>query len=79
VRRFVRYGPSPRGALALCLAGRAAALLDGRLSLAFRDVTAVAVPALRHRVVLGIEGQREGVTPDSLVEEALAGVREEPA
>ena len=79
VRRFVRYGPSPRGALALCLAGRAAALLDGRLSLAFRDITAVAAPALRHRVVLGLEGQREGVSPDSLVDEVLASVQKEPA
>jgi MoxR-like ATPase len=79
VRRFVRYGPSPRGALALCLAGRAAALLDGRVSLAFRDVRAVAAQALRHRVLLGLEGQREGVSPDSLVEEVLASVQEEQA
>jgi MoxR-like ATPase len=76
VRSFVRYGPSPRGAQALCLAGRATALLDGRLSLAFRDVRAVAVPALRHRVLLSLEGQREGVSPDDLVAQALAGIPE---
>ena len=79
VRRYVRYGPSPRGAQALCLAGRATALLDGRLSLAFRDIRAVAAPALRHRVLLSLEGQREGVSPDSLVADALASVRHEAA
>jgi MoxR-like ATPase len=74
VRRFARYGPSPRGAQALCLAGRAAALLDGRLNLAFRDIREVAAPALRHRVLLSLEGEREGVSPDSLIEDALAAV-----
>ena len=74
VRRFARFGPSPRGAQALCLAGRACALLDGRLSLAFRDIRAVAVTALRHRVPLSLEGQREGVSADSLIEEAVDSV-----
>jgi MoxR-like ATPase len=74
VRRFARFGPSPRGAQALCLAGRACALLDGRLSLAFRDIRAVAVTALRHRVPLSLDGQREGVSADSLIEEAVAAV-----
>jgi MoxR-like ATPase len=74
VHRFARFGPSPRGAQALCLVGRASALLDGRLSLAFRDIRAVAVTALRHRVQLSLEGQREGVTADSLIEEAADSV-----
>jgi MoxR-like ATPase len=39
----------------------------------------VAAPALRHRVIIGLEGQREGVSPDSLVEEVLGSVQEEPA
>jgi MoxR-like ATPase len=77
VRRFARFGPSPRGAQALCLAGRACALLDGRLSLAFRDIRAVAVTALRHRVPLSLEGQREGVSADSLIEDAMGSVRPE--
>ena len=77
VRRSVRFGPSPRGAVALCLAGRVKALLDGRISLAFRDIRAIAAPALRHRVLLSLEGQREGVSPDSLVEQALASVPEQ--
>jgi MoxR-like ATPase len=78
VRRFVRYGPSPRGAQALCLAGRVVALRDGRFSLAYRDIRAVALPALRHRLVLNLAGQREGKLPDEIIETALARVPEEP-
>ncbi len=79
VRRFVRHGPSPRGTQALCLAGRAAALLDDRFSLAYRDIRAVSQPALRHRLVLNLAAEREGISPDTLVAEALARVPEEPA
>ena len=79
VRTLVRYGPSPRGAQALCLAGRACALLDGRLSLAFRDIRDVATAALRHRVLLSLEGEREGVTADSLIEDVLDRVRPQAA
>jgi MoxR-like ATPase len=77
VRKLVRYGPSPRGAQALCLAGRACALLDGRLSLAFRDIQAVATAALRHRVLRTLEGEREGVTADSLIKDVLGSIRPE--
>jgi MoxR-like ATPase len=77
VRRFVRHGPSPRGTQALCLAGRAAALLDDRFSLAYRDVRAVGLSALRHRLVLSLEGQRESVSPDEIVSDVLARVPEE--
>ncbi len=74
VRRFVRLGPSPRGAQALVLAGRAAALIDGRHSLAVEDVRAVALPALRHRLVLTIDAERQAVAADEIVAEALESV-----
>lgn len=74
----VRLGPSPRGAQALCLAGRVVALLDGRRSLAFSDVRAVAHDALRHRLALSFAAEREGVTADALIDAALERVPEEP-
>jgi MoxR-like ATPase len=77
VRRFVRLGPSPRGAQALALAGRVAALIDGRYSLAVEDVQAVAMPALRHRLVLTIDAERQGVSADEIVAEALAALPRE--
>jgi MoxR-like ATPase len=74
VRRHVRLGPSPRGAQALALAGRVAALMDGRISLAFEDVRAVALPALRHRLMLSFDAERAGISADDLVSDALARV-----
>jgi MoxR-like ATPase len=76
VRDYVRLGPSPRGAQALSLGGRINALLDGRHNLSVEDVQAVAMPALRHRLVLNFDAEREAVTPEAIVADALARVRE---
>ena len=74
VRRFVRYGSSPRGAQALVLGGKVNALLDDRFNASFDDVRAVALPALRHRLILSFEGEAEGVDPDTIVEDLLKQV-----
>jgi MoxR-like ATPase len=78
LRRFVRLGPSPRGIQALVLAGRVAALIDGRPNLSVEDVRAVARPALRHRLVLTIDAERQGVTADEIVAEAVEALPREP-
>ncbi len=67
VRRFARYGSSPRGAQALVLGAKIMALLDGRFNVAIDDVRAVAAPALRHRIILNFEGQAEGIQPDQVI------------
>jgi MoxR-like ATPase len=72
VRRFVRYGSSPRGAQALALAGKVNALLDGRFNVAFEDVRSIAWPALRHRLILSFEGEAEGVDPDAILGDVLS-------
>jgi MoxR-like ATPase len=72
VRRFVRYGSSPRGAQALALAGKVNALLDGRFNVAFEDVRSIAGPALRHRLILSFEGEAEGVDPDAILGDVLS-------
>ncbi len=72
VRKYVRYGASPRGAQSIVLAAKIRALLEGRLNVAFEDVRAVAPPALRHRVVLNFEGEAEGLTTDEVIAETLA-------
>jgi MoxR-like ATPase len=76
VRRFVRYGSSPRGAQALMLAAKIEALRDGRFAPSFADVRRVALPALRHRVLLNFEGEAEGTSADTIVERILAGLPE---
>jgi MoxR-like ATPase len=72
VRKYVRYGASPRGAQSIVLAAKIRALLDGRLNVAFDDVRAMAAPALRHRIVLNFEGEAEGLTTDEVIAEVLA-------
>ena len=71
VKRFVRYGSSPRGAQALILAAKVRALLQGRFHVSFEDIDFVARPALRHRIILSFEGQAEGIETDDLIEELL--------
>jgi MoxR-like ATPase len=77
VRRYVRYGASPRAAQALILGGKVTALLAGRYNVAFEDLRAVAPAALRHRILLNFEGQAEGVSTDDVVREILEAVSEE--
>ena len=71
VRRYVRFGASPRGAQALILAAKATALLDGRPSVAAEDIRAVAPGALRHRLVVGYEAVADAVTADQIVAAVL--------
>lgn len=72
VRKFVRFGASPRGAQALLLAGKVRALAAGRANLSYEDVRAAALAALRHRLIPNFDAQAEGVDADRLVERALA-------
>jgi MoxR-like ATPase len=76
VRRFVRYGVSPRGAQALVLAAKARALMEGRYNVAVDDLRAVALPALRHRLQFNFEGEAAGVSVDELITEVLGSVVE---
>ncbi|MEM1032255.1 MAG: MoxR family ATPase [Myxococcota bacterium] len=71
VKRFVNFGSSPRGAQALLLAAKITALFDGRFAPGIDDVKKVAVPALRHRVLLNFEGEAEGVKTDQLLHQIL--------
>jgi MoxR-like ATPase len=77
VRDYVRLGPSPRGAQALMLAGSVSALLAGRHHLAYEDVRAVSLPALRHRLILTFDAERNGVTADDVVATAVRDVPED--
>ena len=78
-KQYVRYGASPRGIQTLILAGKIIALLEGRYNVAFADLRAAALPALRHRVILNFEAQAEGITGDDAIRGILEHVREEAA
>jgi MoxR-like ATPase len=75
VRRFIRYGSSPRGAQNIVLASKIRALLEGRYNVSYEDVRTVALPALRHRIILNfIEASAEGMTADSVLDEVIKHV-----
>ena len=71
VKRFVRFGSSPRGAQGIILAAKIKALRAERFNVAFADIAAVALPALRHRCVLNFEAEAEGVTSDAILADLL--------
>jgi MoxR-like ATPase len=71
VKRFVKFGSSPRGAQALLLAAKIRALFEGRFAASIDDVRVVALPALRHRVLLNFEGEAEGVKTDEVLREIM--------
>ena len=68
VNKFVRIGSSPRAAQALVLGAKCRALIAGRPTVAVEDIKAIALPALRHRIILNFEGDAEGLTSDQIVE-----------
>jgi MoxR-like ATPase len=73
-RKYIRYGSSPRGAQALVQGGRVRALMRGRLNVSLDDVTALALAALRHRIILNFDAHAEGKTADSVLAEILAAL-----
>lgn len=77
VKKYVRYGGSPRGMQAMILAGKIMSLLDGRYNVALRDIRTAAIPALRHRIILNFDGEAEGIAPDAIIANALEETPEE--
>ena len=63
----VKFGASPRAALALAAAAKARALMEGRLHAAYEDVRAIAGAVLRHRLLLDYGAKLEGITPDGVI------------
>jgi len=70
----VSLGASPRAAIALLQLAKAVAATDGRDYALPDDVKAMAVPVLRHRIVLRPEADLEGVTTDHVVADIVAAV-----
>ncbi|HUG81832.1 MAG TPA: MoxR family ATPase [Bryobacterales bacterium] len=75
-KKYIRYGSSPRGAQALMQAGRVRALMRGRLNVSIGDVRELALPALRHRIILNFDAHAEGKTADQVVAQILASLPE---
>ncbi|MCX8155084.1 MAG: MoxR family ATPase [Verrucomicrobiae bacterium] len=74
--QYLRFGSSPRGAQTLLLAGKVRALASGRFNVSFADLKAMALPALRHRLILNFEAEAEGITTDHILTKMLEDVPE---
>lgn len=72
VRRYVRYGASPRAGQSCLLAAKIQALLQGRYHVASEDLLNMAIPVLNHRMLLNFEAQADGVTAETILSEVIA-------
>jgi len=82
VKKYVRYGASPRAAQAMLLGAKVRALLDSdepRGHVSTDDVKATCKQAMRHRIILNFEGEAEGVHPDMVLEDVLEQIEPEMA
>jgi MoxR-like ATPase len=73
--RFISYGASPRASIALYIASKAEALMNGRDYVVPEDVKKVAYPVLRHRILLNYEAEAEKLNSDSVIKFILDKVR----
>jgi MoxR-like ATPase len=67
VKKYVSWGAGPRASQYLMLGAKARAAMDGRAMPDLEDVDSVALPVLRHRIVVNFQGEAEGIIPDRLI------------
>lgn len=73
---YVQYGSGPRGLQSIIKLAKARALMAGRFHVSIGDIKTVAMPALRHRILISYEGEAEGIDADSLISKLLEKVRQ---
>lgn len=71
VKEWVNWGAGPRAGQAMILAAKARALLKGRLSVIPEDISTVALPVLRHRIIVNFRAEAEGLTSDDVTKRLL--------
>lgn len=73
-KELIEYGASPRASIGLILASKARALIEGRKFVSSKDVDAMALPILRHRILLSFGAEREGKSADDVIKELIKQV-----
>jgi MoxR-like ATPase len=71
VKKYVNFGASVRAAQFLVLAGKVRALMYGRYHVSYDDVRALAIPILRHRVLLNFHAESERLNSDAILQRLL--------
>ncbi|GLI35705.1 AAA family ATPase [Desulforhabdus amnigena] len=72
---LIRYGASPRASIALCMASKAYALLQGRGYVTPQDVKSIGMDVLRHRVIISYEAEAEEKTSEDLIQQIFGTVK----
>ncbi|MCX5660381.1 MAG: MoxR family ATPase [Planctomycetota bacterium] len=75
VKKYGQWGAGPRASQFLVLGAKARAFLLGKSAVAQEDIEAVAVPVLRHRIVVNFAAEAEGVTSRQLIRDIIAHVK----
>jgi MoxR-like ATPase len=75
IKDWVQWGAGPRATQALILGAKVRALLEGRLTPATEDVRALALPALRHRLIPSFTAEADGISSAQIVERLLAEIK----
>ena len=73
VDKWVSWGAGPRASMNMILAAKAHAILRGSNHVSNEDVVAVALPILRHRLILNFAAQSEGITVEEVVKQLIRG------
>ncbi|MBV8830485.1 MAG: MoxR family ATPase [Acidobacteriaceae bacterium] len=71
IKKYVNFGASVRAAQFLILAGKARALMQGRFHVAYEDIRALAIPVMRHRVLLNFHAESDRQTSDDILGKLL--------
>jgi MoxR-like ATPase len=75
VEKWVDWGAGPRAGQAMILTAKANALLNGKLAVTLEDLQTVALPVLRHRVLVNFRAEAEDITSDTVTQEILKTVQ----
>ncbi len=66
-KQLIEYGASPRASISLIMAGKARALINGRKYVSKDDINVMALPVLRHRIIISFEAERQNMTEDDVI------------
>ncbi|MDB5296800.1 MAG: ATPase associated with various cellular 3 [Phycisphaerales bacterium] len=78
VNELVQYGAGPRACINLIMAGKARAILQGRVHVTTEDIARAAHPVLRHRIMTTFSAEAAGMTSDKIIDRLLADVAKVP-
>jgi MoxR-like ATPase len=74
-KQHIEFGASPRASIGLILAAKARAIMKGRAHVSAEDIKALAVPVLRHRIILNFDAERQGLSTDDVINNILKKVK----